>query len=172
MSFSSAKNSSFLPSTRSLVSDGARLDVEDARVDPDRVAHQRVAAAEDELGREPLAEAPGGLRVDELRTRELQLGEDLVQLLALDDPQRPQLAEIGDEHVGEALGERVVFRLARVVVEVRDGDGQGRGAAAGVGGVAAHSVAERTRARIAMGAILASGRGRRQRMVRSGRRPP
>ena len=68
---------------------GARLDVEDARVDPDRVAHQRVAAAEDELGRQPLAEALGGLRVDELRTRELQLGEDLVQLLALDDPQAP-----------------------------------------------------------------------------------
>ena len=77
---------------------------------------------------------------------------------------RPQLAEIGDEHVGEALGERVVFRLARVVVEVRDGDASG---ARGGRGRRWRRRPQRGREEEGQGrhgAILASGRGRRQRM--------
>jgi len=47
----------------------------------------------------------------------------LVELVALDDLQRADVAEVGDQHVGQPLAQRIELGLAGVVVEVGDRDG-------------------------------------------------
>ena len=96
----------------------ARLHLEHPRVDAQDAPGERVAAGHDVLRREALPQLERGLGIDELALAQPELVEHLVELVALDDAERVDDRQIGDEHIGEPLGEGVERGVSGVVVEV------------------------------------------------------